>query len=111
MIVVHCVLIAVRPVKSSRESNDLQPMHGQRGLLETIYNIYMCKYTSRVNIHLLRQNANLLLHIHVCIFYMSVYLLRVHMTNTTYMYICIFGHVDVQQIYTRIHANVMFLLI
>ena len=37
MIVVHCVLIAVRHVKSSRESNDLQPMHGQRGLLEIIY--------------------------------------------------------------------------
>ena len=46
----------------------------------------MCKYTPRVNIYLLRPGVYFLLHI------------------CTYMYfihICIFGHVNAQQIYTH----------
>ena len=37
MIVMHCVLMIVRPVKPSQKRKYIQPMHGQCGLLETIY--------------------------------------------------------------------------
>ena len=51
----------------------------------------MCQYTPRVNIHLLRP---VYMHLHI-------YILYIYAFAYMYLHICIFGHVNAQEIYTR----------
>ena len=64
----------------------------ERNCIYVKVNLHMCKYTPRVNFHLLRPEY-MHLHIYMLYIYAFAYMYFIH--------ICIFGHVNAQQIYTR----------
>ena len=56
----------------------------ERNCIYVKVNLHMCKYTPRVNIHLLRPGVYL--HLHVCILYIYVFL--VMWTRSKYTHVC-----------------------